>query len=468
MLSNYYNRFIKRLESPAAQRRDQLAFLPAALEVQETPPSPIGRAITWAVILLFTLAVIWASLGKIDIVAVATGKVIPSARVKTIQPLEIAVVSAIHVEEGQAVKQGDLLITLDSTQTQADQQRLAKELRAAQTEWVRSQALQQLLEQHEAPASIATLLEHVASTQAVTLSAQELTFQARLLQSQWQEYQSRRSSLQGQQRARESEQRQAQSLKTKLQRTLPLISERAGSIETLYQKQLASREQYLALEQERIAQEQDLLAETARVDQLGGEVEQIQQQIAALDSEYQRNNLMTIQQAKQQVVALEQEWIKARQRNQQQTLSAPIDGTVQQLSIHTVGGVVTPAQELMWIVPEDSRLEVQAFIQNKDIGFVAEGQAAEVKVDTFNFTKFGVIDAELSNISSDAVSDEALGLVYPARVLLHKASIKVADKWVNLSPGMAVTVEVKTGKRRIIEFFLSPLLRYKQESIRER
>ena len=166
--------------------------------------------------------------------------------------------------------------------------------------------------------------------------------------------------------------------------------------------------------------------------------------------------------------SLEQEWIKARQRNSQQVLYAPIAGTVQQLAVHTIGGVVTPAQELMQIVPQDSQLEVEAFIQNKDIGFVAQRQDAEVKIDAFNFTQYGTIDASLKTISSDAVSDDMLGLVYPARVMLAAEQIKVDDKWVNLSPGMAVTVEVKIGKRRIIEFFLSPLMRYRQESIRER
>jgi hemolysin D len=188
----------------------------------------------------------------------------------------------------------------------------------------------------------------------------------------------------------------------------------------------------------------------------------------AVASEYKRNNLMALLEAKQQATALEQEWIKAKQRNRQQTIHAPISGTIQQLAIHTIGGIVTPAQELMLIVPENNHLEVEAFIQNKDIGFVHEGQIVEVKVDTFNFTKYGTIDAELQNISNDAVSDENIGLVYPSRVSLATSKIQIADKWVSLSPGMAVTVEVKTGKRRIIEFFLSPLLRYKQESIRER
>lgn len=476
MIKRLYNIFLEALESPAKRRRDQLAFLPAALEIQETPPSPIGRAIIWTLIILFILAVIWAAFGRIDIVAVATGKVIPSDRVKTIQPVDKGVIVAIHVGEGQLVRKGQPLITLDSTQTAADETRLADDLHNAQTGWLRARAFQVILELEsdidsglaQRKTSELALIEQAIDELSIPLSAEDAGFQSRILREQYNEYQARHKSLEGQMRAREGERRQAQSLTRKLERTLPLITERADSIQSLYKKQLVSREQHLALEQERITQEQDLLAERARVDELTGEMEAIADQITALESEYKRNNLIALMEAKQKSIALNQEWIKARQRNRQQIINAPISGTIQQLAIHTIGGVVTPAQELMLIVPEGSRLEVEALFQNKDIGFVSEGQVAEVKIDTFNFTKYGTIDAVLQTISSDAVNDERLGLVYPSRVTLDSAKIQIADKWVNLSPGMAVTVEVKTGKRRIIEFFLSPLLRYKQESIRER
>jgi len=122
--------------------------------------------------------------------------------------------------------------------------------------------------------------------------------------------------------------------------------------------------------------------------------------------------------------------------------------------MHTVGGVVTPAQELMRLVPKDSRLEVEALVLNKDIGFVEEGQEAEIKVDTFNFTKYGLIEGKITGLSNDAVNDENLGLVYLCRVLMQKTQMQVEDKWVNLSPGMAVTMEIKTGKRRLIEYVI--------------
>ncbi|HYM04409.1 MAG TPA: HlyD family type I secretion periplasmic adaptor subunit, partial [Stellaceae bacterium] len=213
--------------------------------------------------------------------------------------------------------------------------------------------------------------------------------------------------------------------------------------------------------------------------------EQRQQSLA----EYRRGNLGDLAQAEQKAASLKEQLIQAEQRRQLQTLTAPVDGTVQQLAVHTVGGVVTPAQQLMVIVPADSRLEVEAMVSNRDIGFVHDGEPAEIKVDTFNFTRYGLLHGEVLTVSQDAVAREKPGdksnastrnaqpdtsepqgqeLVYAARISLSATQMMIDDKPVNLSPGMAVTVEIKTGSRRVIEYVLAPLLRYKQASLRER
>jgi len=149
-------------------------------------------------------------------------------------------------------------------------------------------------------------------------------------------------------------------------------------------------------------------------------------------------------------------------------LVAPVDGLVQQVAVHTVGGVVTPAQALMVVVPKDDALEVEAFVENKDIGFVRDGQEAEIKIETFSYTKYGTIHAKVTQVSNDAVNDEKRGLIYSSRVKPERSAVQVGERVVNLSPGMAVTVEIKTDKRRVIEYFLTPLLQYTSESLRER
>jgi hemolysin D len=174
------------------------------------------------------------------------------------------------------------------------------------------------------------------------------------------------------------------------------------------------------------------------------------------------------QEAQVQATSLHQELIKAQQRSKFTHLTSPVDGVVQQLAVHTIGGVVTEAQQLMIIVPSDNPLIVDVMVQNKDIGFVYPGQVAVIKVETFPFTKYGTIDATVTTVSNDAIQDEKLGLIYAARLKLSRSTIAVEDKIINLSAGMAVSAEMKTGRRRVIEYFLSPLMQYKDESLHER
>lgn len=450
---------------------DERSFLPAAVELEQTPPRPMGRAIVYVICLLFVLAAIWAWYGKIDVVAVAQGKLIPSDRIKTIQPLEAGTIRAIHIKEGQLVEQGDTLITLDNTQAQADADRLAKELTAAKTNLARLEKLDALMQQQFSEKGITNKKDTLNQTNANLLTRDNdntQTLSNRLLQQQVEEFQARYQTLISERERTQAEVRMAQGEVEKLKLTMPILKERVDALEQLHAKNYSSKLEYLELKQQYIEEEQNIKIERARVSQIKANQSAIEEQINILRSEQQRIILDELQQTRLQVAALEQELIKASQRNRMTNLNAPITGTVQQLQVHTVGGVVTPAQELMVIVPQDTQLEAEAFILNKDIGFVNEGQSAEVKIDTFNFTKYGVIDAEVIDISNDAISDENLGLVYAARVKLKHTQMRVNDKLVNLTPGMSVAVEVKTGTRRLIEYFLSPLLRYKQESIRER
>lgn len=453
--------------------KELYTFLPAAIEVEQTPASPAGRAIIWTIVILFIIACVWAYFGKIDIVAVAQGKVIPSEYIKHIQPLEAGKIKVIHIKEGQYVQQGDPLITLDTTNTGADVERLRHEIeeREANSErfiafegWLSSQAGTENLS--GVRASSATVGSDLLTEQIPETNSQRA--QQNILSQQKAELTARLNSLNSEHRKQLAEQAMVQGEITKKKRILPVLTERVDALETLVKKDYGSKLQFLELKQELIEEEQDLIIQTARFQQLDATLDSIQNQIDSLVSEARLNNLNQLQESQLQLAGLQQESIKANERNQQQLLTAPINGQVQQLAVHTIGGVVTPAQALMVIVPQDSQMEVEAMIMNKDIGFVQEGQLVEVKIDTFNFTKYGLIDAEITSISDDAIQDENLGLVYTARFKLKKEQLQIEGRMVKLSPGMSVTAEVKTGKRRLIEYFLSPLLRYKQESLGER
>jgi hemolysin D len=206
-------------------------------------------------------------------------------------------------------------------------------------------------------------------------------------------------------------------------------------------------------------------------------------------AEFRRTLFDELAKAEQKAASVSQDLIRAEQRTRLQTLTSPVDGVVQQLAVHTVGGVVTPAQSLLAVVPAESRLEIEAMISNRDIGFVQAGQEAEIKVDTFNFTRYGLIHGRVTSVSQDAItrerpiekpgdrtpgaeaaSSEPKGqeLQYAARVSLDRTAMQVGDKLINLTPGMAVMVEIKTGTRTVLSYLLSPIMRYKQESLRER
>ena len=447
----------------------ELEFLPAALEIQEKPPSPAGRAIIWSIVAFFTIAIAWAMIGEIDIVATAQGKIVPSGRVKVIQPLEIGVVRQIHVLEGEHVQAGDLLIELDPTATRADLGRLEMELIGARLDQARYRQLERMTAEvaDDTEQSLAIALELSPGLEQQA-SASGRRLQDQILKSEWSEHRARLAALDNTIASREAELAALQSDVKKLEGTLPLITRRADALKGLLAKKLSSEQAWLELEEKRIDQQQELAAQKNRTRQVDASIREARQQREALDAEFRHQLLAKLSETDRRIEQLQQERVKATQRTELQQLTAPVSGVVQQLAVHTIGGVVTPAQELMKIVPESENLEVEAWILNKDIGFVEEGQTAEVKIETFPFTKYGTLDAEVIDVSNDAITDEQKGLVYAGRVLLQKSTIRVGEKIVNLTPGMAVTVEIKTGTRRLIEFVLSPLLRYKQESLGER
>lgn len=427
--------------------RLELQFLPAVLEIQETPPSPIGRAIIWLIVLFFIIALIWGVVGKVDIVAVASGKTIPSGHVKIIQPLDIGSVTAIHVREGQKVKQGELLIELDASAIDAQIAQLQAEQRFTEQQIHR---LQRLLERQEGS------------------GREDPVWEDPLARSQWREYQDRLNSLDAEKRKRQAEYDAAGQQEHKLEAILTFVEQRSRSEKTLVDKNLFPRQQYLETERQRLNTLYDLKSQQSRLQELQQTKAEIAARIEHTHSSFVRNHLEEREEAIRILRNIRQELVKARIRRKAQRLVAPIDGIVQQLVIHTVGGIVTPAQQLMVVVPQSAKLEIEAYVDNKDIGFVYEGQAVAIKLDAFPFSKYGTLDGKIIDLSDDALSDEKRGLVYKARVSLEQSVVQVGDKQVRLGPGMSASVEIKTGQRRLIEFFFAPLLKYREESIRER
>ena len=447
--------------------RDIAAFQPALLEIQRSPPNPLARWLMFLLLAFVVIAIAWAMFGRVNIVASAEGKIIPSARVQQVQPLEKGVVKALLVSEGEYVKQGQPLIELDTTVTQSDKKRFESDLHSGKLRLAVNQALLALLDRSSKQGAVASVSSVSLDLPNAVTQVDEATYNS-LLSQQWLQFQSQLQVLKnGKEKAR-AEQAATKELVFKLEQTLPIAEKRAAALKTLFREGHVSEEEQLAAEKERIQQVQDLAFEGQRLKQLRSAEAEVDEQINTHNAKARGDLLIETAELQRQIGALEQDLDKAIDIDAKRILYSPATGQVQELAINTVGGVVTEAQQLMLIVPDEGQLEVEAFLENKDIGFVSEGMPAEVKIHTFPFTKYGVIDAEVTNVSDDATIDEKRGLIYRLNLRMAKNTLGVENKVVLLQPGMAVTAELQTGERRIIEFFISPLLKYKNESIRER
>ncbi|MFZ5561870.1 MAG: HlyD family type I secretion periplasmic adaptor subunit [Pseudomonadota bacterium] len=446
--------------APEQRLKSELEFLPAALELVETPPSQSARWILWGTLAFVVIALLWAIFGQLDIIAVAQGKVVPSGQVKVVQPYERAVVKRLLVRDGMQVKKGQLLIELDATELGAEQEKVQSSLIDATLAAARARSL---LEAVQRKSATARALPGNKSMPVATLAEAN-----RLLAS---EYQAFRSEL----LARDAEALHLQAQSATTQETLnkllalqPLYEQRSADLKHLLEKNYVSRHDYLEQENRRTETAKDIDVQRRRLIETETLMAQQREQREAIVANFVRQTREQLLQAEQQLAQLQQEGVKLQSRSDMLALRAPVDGTVQQLAVHTEGGVVTEAQPLLVIVPANERLEIDAMVENKDIGFIEKGQMAEVKVEAFPFTRYGTLEGEVVNVSLDAVADEKRGLLYQTRVLLDKTWIDVEGKRVPLVPGMVVSVEIKTGKRRVIDYFLSPVMQHGNESIKER
>lgn len=434
-------------------------FLPAALSLRETPLSPAPRLSMLVIVIFALIALAWACFGSIDVVATAQGKIVPNDRIKTIQPFETSAVKKIYVSDGAFVKAGQVLIELDGTIPAADQRRIESDLSVARLQVLRAKALLTALKNQSLP--------HLPES-ANGIASSNIREAEQQVQGQYNEYQTKLLSLDAETSRHQAEHHSTMALVQKLEQTVPLVRQRADDFKVMASKQFVAEHEFLEREQLRIEQEGELATQRSRLNEIAALLREAQGRKRALTAETQRIALDSLNEGMQKVAGFEQELLKAQSHGQLMTLTSPVDGTVQQLAVHTVGGVVTPAQALMVIVPGGQSVEVEAFIENKDIGFVKANQDAEAKIETFQYTKYGTIPAKVISVSHDAINDEKRGLIYASRIKMHRSTMNVDGTMVKLSPGMAVSVEIKTGRRRVIEYFLSPLLAYKHESFRER
>ncbi len=450
---------------------DEAAFLPAALSLQDSPVHPAPRRLALALIVLFTIAVLWACLGHIDIVAVAPGRIIVSDRTKVIQPLEAGVVRKVLVKDGDRVKAGQVLVMLDPTNANADQASVKELLSATKSEAQRTSALLQALKGLQNTAGLARADRSANnSTNRSTVRPELVEGAANRLQltAEWQDINAKLGKLDAEAARRRAEISTVNETIAKLAATLPMALARESDYQNLLLEKFVSSHAAQDKTRERVELERDLATQQARLLEAQSSLQETEQARAAYIAETQRSlqdrNAVATSKSQQ----LSQDQSKAAQREKLTQLTAPVDGVVQQLAIYTPGGVVTAAQPLMIVVPESAQVTAEVNIANLDIGFVNAGQKAQVKLETFPYTKYGTVGATIHIVTADAVTDEKKGSYYPATLTLDQREMNIDGKRVPISPGMNITAEVKTGQRRVIEYLLSPIQRAGNESLRER
>ncbi|CFQ76669.1 HlyD family type I secretion periplasmic adaptor subunit [Yersinia enterocolitica] len=439
----------------AKRTRDEYDFLPAYLDIVERPVAPLARRTAWFLALTLLLVLVWSIAGRLDIHASANGKVIVAEHSKIIQSLEPGVVVAINVHDGDRVVAGQVLLELNPIGVDAEVNNINQQLMHRSLEAARMSALL-------TDAPLTNFIYPDNSPENLVMTAKSLLTK---------EYDEVNAELARQDSERAVNQAYIQAGSTNIthhQALMKNIHQRLQALQTLVKSRAIA-------EAEVLIQEREWLNASAEGNRLESEQTVLRAKMRNLAqvrlhylAEKKRSYQEQLNKAHEVINQLKQELVKLTEKQRQQTLRAPVDGVIQQSTVHTLGGVVTSAQPLMVLVPESHQLELDVMILNKDIGFVLPGQAVEVKIDSFPYTRFGTLSGEVKHISLDAMEDQQQGLVFPARIRLDSDTLTVEGKPVRLSAGMSVSAEIKTGRRRVIDYLLSPLQQYQSEAMRER
>lgn len=484
--------FDRRTEAVAPQalrtyltHPDDMEFLAAHLAIVETPPSPVRMRLILAICAFVSAALIWSWVGRIDIVAVAQGKIKPEGNVKVVQPLEAGKVAAIHVENGRRVKAGDVLIEMDQGEAKADEMDVAATLAAWKAETVRRRAAVDMA-QAPGPLAVPSITwpddispsNRIREEQVLADATNHLATSLAEIDAQIDQKRIERDRLDG---TIGSQRELIDTLQLRVDIRGTLVEKGAGSKVSLID----------ALE--RVQTEKTTLkSQIGQRDQAEANLKVLEQEKHKTIAAFIAENSQKLADAQRQVDDFEQRHVKTRLKSGRLALTSPIDGVVMELSVTTVGQVLTSGEDVMRIVPRDARLEIEAYLANKDVGFVKPGQQAVIKLEAFPFLRYGTISATVDHVAHDAIPEpdaqatesdptkanrsakafagaqRVQNLVFPVKLTPDKTTMQIDGQIVPLTPGMAISVEIATGSRRILEYVFSPLVETASEAFKER
>lgn len=419
---------------------DSYEFKPLLSEIEESPVSPLGRFTFWTVVSLIIITILWLIIGKIDIVITARGIAIPDGEAKIIQPLETGVIKEILIKEGDFVRKGQLLVLIDTMTTDAQLKTVKENLETSKEEAKRleAQGLEQKFNSKD---------EVQKNLYSESLKALNSLISAK------------NQEIKQIERQIDSNLAQKRDYENQLQSSI----DREKRLENV--KDIVAYNDVKEAQDRTIALRESVNRTEAEIKRLQAQKRQIQNEIVQLKADFKAQKLETLIENNKRIKELEASKEQIEFSNINQKITAPVDGYVDKLMVHTIGGVVTPAQELIALTPADMPLLIKATVLNKDIGFIKPDMPVSIKIDTYDFQKYGLLHGKVKSISKNSIENEELGPVYEIYITLDKNTLIINNKEQKISTGMTLNAEIEIGKRRIIEFFIYPLIKYMDEGV---
>jgi hemolysin D len=430
------------------KRDDSHEFKPIMAEIEEEPVNPLGGIAFWIVIAAMVFLVLWMCFGKVDVVVSARGTVIPEGDIKILQPLDTGIVSAILCREGDFVKKKQPLIEIDPSITEPELESKQKNLQYLDLEKKRIGSM---------------LGKEAFLTGNNAYDTESVRIQKELYLALTASIEKQMETKKAELGRIEEERLGAENVKSHYETLFTIADEKEKRLRAV--KDIISGDDYEKAQNDVLTYGNNIRQTDNKIKQLAFEKSRVESEIETIKEEFRVNALKEYSDKKKQSTEIESEIDKNSFRNEKQKIVSPVDGYVTNLYVHTVGGVVTPAQKLLAIVPAGTPLVIKAIVLNKDIGFVKEGMPVSVKIDAFDFQKYGILKGVVKNVSRHSIDDEKLGQVYEIFIMPEETDLQVEGKRIPVGSGMTVTAEIKVEQRKIIEFFIYPIIKYLDEGL---
>ncbi|HIK14889.1 MAG TPA: HlyD family type I secretion periplasmic adaptor subunit [Leptolyngbyaceae cyanobacterium M33_DOE_097] len=400
--------------------------------VRRLPPL-YTRVLVSGICLAVTGTIAWAAFSKVEEVATANGQVVPATQVQPLRSLAAGQLRDINITEGKAVKKGDVLVQLDPTQSKVEVQRLEKLVTQNRGALARLEA------------------ERSGKVQAGSVLQNEL------LAARLREYRDRRFAAEAEASRQLSAIRAAQVQKTRLQSDLVFATQKSQAMQALAVRGAVPRFDYIDTQNKVEGLQKEIAIQDQAIEQSRQAFQAAKTNARRLEAERQSEILTQIDKQQQELTDLEGKLSQASEQQKQSSIRAGVDGTVYNVKVAKTGATVHAGDELLSIVPAGEELLVEAKVSNQDVGFIKPGMRVKVKLASFPYQEYGMVEGTVSKISPNAVNEKDMGLVFPVQVQLKQHFVRVNGQEVSLTPGMVATAEIVTRQKTVLSFLLDPI-----------